>query len=62
MIDQDGEAADSISFRMTIPDYEELSLWNRTFAKADTGSYDIISSKNGDVYFAAENQRAIEIR
>jgi len=62
VIDQDGEAADSISFRMTIPDYKELSLWNRTFAKADTGSYDIISSKNGDVYFAAENQRAIEIR
>lgn len=62
VIDQVGEAADSITFRMTMPDYEELSLWNRTFAKAGTGRYDIISSKNGDVYFAAENQHGIEVK
>ena len=62
VIDQVGEAADSITFRMTIPDYEELSLWNRTFAKAGTGRYDTISSKNEDVYFAAENQQGIEVK
>lgn len=62
VIDQVGEAADSITFRMTMPDYEELALWNRTFAKAGAGRYDITSSKNGDVYFAVESQQGIEIR
>lgn len=62
VIDQVGKAADSISFRLTIPDYEELALWNRTFTKTGTGRYDITASRNGDVFFAVENQQGVEVR
>ncbi|MBS7008416.1 hypothetical protein [Anaerostipes sp.] len=62
VIDQVGNAEESISFRLTFPDYDALALWNRIYTGEDKGEYDIVSSVNGDVYFAAESQQGVEIR
>lgn len=62
VIDQVGKAGDSISFQLTLPNYEGLALWNRIFTQTDTGRYDIVSSEKGDLYVAFENQQGIEVK
>ena len=62
VIDQVGKAGDSISFQLTLPDYAGLDLWNRIFVQKDTSNYDIVASQKGDLYFAVESQKGIEVK